>query len=372
MVVVEKTKQLPILTADDLVMSYKDGSAWTVSVTDGTNPIVGAVVKLGIKGVVYNRVSDADGVVSLPINLAPGTYEVNATFDETDEYASAFVNATVTVNPAVTTLSADNLVMSFKDGSGWTVTLTDVNGVAIPNVKVNIGIHGKVYAIKTDSDGVAVLPINLASGTYEINATFDGNYYYAASFVNATITVNKAVPVLTADDLVMSYKDGSVYSVTLTDANGNAMANTYVKLTIGSTTYVRKTDENGIVTIPINLAVGNYTITTGFEGDSKYGAVNITNTISVNKPVMSIAAEDVNMTYKDGTSYAVQLVDGEGNPVAIAGEIVKITIKGKTYDCKTNASGIATLPINLAAGEYELTAEYGNNTITSTVIVNKA
>ena len=87
---------------------------------------------------------------------------------------------------------------------------------------------------------------------------------------------------------------------------------------------------------------------------------------------MSIVAEDVNMFYKDGTSYDVQLADGEGNPVAMAGEIIKITINGKTYDRKTNSEGIATLPINLMAGTYTITAEYDGNTISNTVTVNKA
>jgi len=78
------------------------------------------------------------------------------------------------------------------------------------------------------------------------------------------------------------------------------------------------------------------------------------------------------MTYKDGTSYAVQLTDGQGNPVNIAGEIVKITINGKTYDRKTNADGVATLPINLGVGEYTISAEYNESQITSTITVNKA
>ena len=373
MVVVQNTKVSTNLDADNLVMNYKDGSAWTVTLTDENgNAISNAVVKIGIVGKVYNRVTDADGVASLPINLNPGTYDISATFDGTNDYGPASVDATVTVNKAVPVLTADNLVMSYKDGSGWTVTLTGIEGVAIPNVNVNIGILGKVYTIKTNDEGIAILPINLASGTYEINATFSGNKYYTDAFVEATVTVNKAVPVLTADDLVMSYKDGSVYSVTLTDANGNALANTYVKITIGTTTYNRKTDENGVADLPINLPLGQYDVTAKFDGDSKYDSVEITNTITVNKPQMSIVAEDVNMFYKDGTSYDVQLTDGEGNPVAMAGEIIKITINGKTYDRKTNSEGIASLPINLMAGTYTITAEYDGNTISNTVTVNKA
>uniref|UniRef100_UPI003864408C hypothetical protein n=1 Tax=Methanobrevibacter sp. TaxID=66852 RepID=UPI003864408C len=70
----------PVLSADDLVMTYKDGSAWVVTLTDANGiPIAGAAIKVGIYGKLYNRVTDADGVARLVVNLAPGSYAVNAT-----------------------------------------------------------------------------------------------------------------------------------------------------------------------------------------------------------------------------------------------------------------------------------------------------
>ena len=59
-----------------------------------------------------------------------------------------------------------------------------------------------------------------------------------------------------------------------------------------------------------------------------------------------------------------------GIGLALANEIVKITIVGKTYDIKTNGNGIASLPINLKAGTYPVTAEYNGKTISNTVTVN--
>ena len=92
----------------------------------------------------------------------------------------------------------------------------------------------------------------------------------------------------------------------------------------------------------------------------------------VNPVEYNIVAEDVNMTYQDGTSYNVQLVDVNGNAVAQSGVIVKITINGKSYNRQTDANGIASLPINLRAGTYEISAEYDGKEITNTIVVNKA
>ena len=58
--------------------------------------------------------------------------------------------------------------------------------------------------------------------------------YYSEAFVNATVTVEKAVATLTASDLEMSYKDGSAYSVNVVDANGAAIINAVVNFTIGT------------------------------------------------------------------------------------------------------------------------------------------
>ena len=355
-------------------MAYRDGSAWAVALNDADgNGIAGKVVKIGINinGVdkFYNRKTDADGVASLPINLISGTYAVNATFEGDGDYEASFTNATVTVNKASAVLTGDNLEMTYKDGSSWVVALSDADGNAIAGVKVAIGVAGKVYNIKTDDEGNAVLPINLPSGTYTVNASFTDSRY-GADLITAEIIVNKAVPVLSAEDLVMNYKDGSAWSVTLTDANGNVMADTYVKLTVAGKTYSRKTNSEGVVSLPINLGVGNYTVSASFDGSSNLGAVEINRTIVVNPPVYDLVGEDVNMTYQDGTSYNVQITDAQGSPVAQAGVVIKVTINGKSYDRKTNADGIASLPINLRAGTYEITAEYNGRQITNTIVVN--
>ena len=358
-----------VLSADDLEMTFKDGSAWTVTLTDGTDPIEGAVVKVGILGKTYSLTTGADGTVSLPVNVAPGTYDVNATFEGDDTYESSFVNATVTVGKAVSTLTAENITMAYKNGS-WIVTLTGAEGV-IPKAAIKFGISGKVYTIKTDENGVAALPINLAPGTYEINATFEGNAKHESAFVDATVTVEKAVATLNAQDLTMCYKDGTAYSVTVTDASGAAVAGTTVKFTIGTKSYNIKTDANGVAALPINLNIGEYTVTAVVD-DAKYTSEEATQTVTVTDYAAVLVANDINMTYQDGTNYEVQLTTADGTPIAVANLVVKITINGKTYNIKTDAEGIAKVPINLKAGSYTITAEYNGAEITNTIVVNKA
>ncbi|WP_406534484.1 Ig-like domain-containing protein, partial [Methanobrevibacter sp.] len=226
------------------------------------------------------------------------------------------------------------------------------------------------YNRKTDDNGQACLVVNLAPGSYAVNATFAGNRYYESAFVNATVTVEKASVTLTGDDVVMSYKDGA-YTVRVVDAQGNALANVVVKFTINNLNYKAKTDANGSASLKINLKPGTYPIS-AVVNDTRYQSETVNNTVTVNADGLSIVASDVNMTYKDGTAYEVQLVNSNGDAVALSGQIIKITANGIAYNKKTDANGIAKLTINYAPGTYELKAEYNNIEITNTAVVKNA
>ena len=354
-----------VVAIDNYLLAEGDKVFFTVNdALEKETALISIVVSEFIDNKAVIRLSATD------TNLAPGTYDINATLNSA-KYGEAFTNATITVDKGEANLSADNLVMSYKDGSGWEVTLTNVNGDVISGVNIAFGIKGSTYTVKTDANGTAKLPINLAVGTYDINATFAGNKYYSDAFVNATVTVEKAVATLSAADLVMSYKDGSVWAVTLTDAKGNALSGATVTFGINGATYNVKADADGVAKLPINLAIGTYDVTATLN-NANYEAEPITNTVNVTDYDAELVASDINMTYKDGTAYEVQLTDGEGNNITVANLVVTITIKGSTYKVKTDANGIAKLPINLYVGTYDISAEYNDKVVNKTITVNKA
>ena len=70
---------LPTLTASDLVMNYGDGSQFKAYLVNGQgNPYPGQTVQFNINGVFYNRVTNSNGIASLNINLARGTYIITS------------------------------------------------------------------------------------------------------------------------------------------------------------------------------------------------------------------------------------------------------------------------------------------------------
>ncbi len=226
--------------------------------------------------------------ITVPFNATEaGEFNVTVSFDGNNNYEASSAVAKVEVVNLTYILTSTDVVKYFKNGTQYTVKVTSCTGNPSTNKSVVVSLDGKnfkdlKYTIVTDENGVAVLPINLAPGNYNITATFDDQE------VKNTITVLPMTYSLSADDIDMEYKDGTEYAVTLVDADNNPVAGKNVTLTIKSpkwkkpATYIRLTDENGVATLPINLGIGKWTIqiTDPASGAKTTATVTVTKAIS--------------------------------------------------------------------------------------------
>ena len=121
----------------------------------------------------------------------------------------------------------------------------------------------------------------------------------------------------------------------------------------------------------INLKAGSYPITVIFDGDSKYNPSNAIVT-SVEVYTTTRIAENKDLVKTEGGSekFTVRALDKYGKPVGAYAK-VKMTISGKTYTVNTDSNGYASLPINLKAGTYQITTEYGGTKVTNKITVKK-
>ena len=126
----------------------------------------------------------------------------------------------------------------------------------------------------------------------------------------------------------------------------NPIANKTVSITINRITYTRNTDENGTVSLAINLGSGTYTVITQVDSTSVKSYITVLSTITGN---------DITEYYRNATQYSVQVFDTTGKAVG-KGEVVTFNINGRFYNRTTDENGIATLNINLPQGEYVIIA----------------
>ena len=244
------------------------------------------------------------------------------------------------------TLTAPNLNMYYKDGSKFKVTLKDKNKKAISKSKVTITINGKSYDKTTDNSGIAYLDINLISGNYSVLTKFAGNSKYYAKSVKSTVNVKSTIQ---CSDLTKYFKNEVPYSSTFYSNRGVLLKNVDVKFSVNGKTYTVKTDSKGVGKLPINLIPGKYTITSINSKTSE----RISKTIIVKS---FIVTNDLTLNESDEGKFSAKILDSNGK--TSPNKKVALTVNGKTYTKTTDKKGIASLDINLKAGNYTMTTEY--------------
>ena len=219
-------------------------------------------VQFNINGVMYNRkVSGDKGLARLNINLPAGEYIITATNPKTGE------NATNNITVLPTIVENRDITKYYKNATQYTVKVLGADGKPVgANETVTFNINGVLYKRTTNALGIAKLNINLAPGDYVITAEYNG--YKVAN----NITV---LPVLSAEDITMKYRDGTQFVATLVDGQGKPYVGQGVQFNINGVLYIRYTDSSGQAKLYINLMAGEYIIT------SSYNGANIANKITI-------------------------------------------------------------------------------------------
>ena len=258
-------KSIPELKTEDIVKYYKNGTQFTADVGDSGKEVI-----FEVNGNNYTRISDDKGIATMNINLNPGNYTIKTTYEGKTSATKSSYDKIVIQNDieVLPTLIGDNLVKYYRNDSQFYISLVDGEGNALSGENIIMNINGVFYERTTDENGTAKLNINLNPGEYILTAIDP----LTSLLISYNITV---LPVLTAEDLNMTYKDGSKFSATLVDSQGNPLSGVNITFNINGVFYNRTTDENGTARLNINLMPGEYIIT------SQYATAVIANKITI-------------------------------------------------------------------------------------------
>ena len=291
--------------------------------------------------------------------FVPGTYNVTVTYLGNRNYNKAINDTAKLIIVPRANITADNVIMRYKDGSKYIVNLTDYEGNPLANETITILINGQSYNRTTDNNGTASLAINLESGNYTVSASYTAKGDYFTNTVENNITVLTSID---GNDIVKMFKNDTQYYATFFDEQGKALPkDTTVTFNINGVMYERKVNENGTAKLNINLGAGEYIITATNPVTGEKHSNNIT--------VLSyIQSSDLVKYYKNESQYVVTILGKDGKAVG-AGETVTFNINGVFYTRQTNASGQAKLNINLMPGNYVITAEYKDCKVSNNIEV---
>jgi len=362
-IVKESWKNTTKLVTSDVTTSYKGDSELIVTLmdVDAGKVISGAVLTVNLNNVAYTLKTNSKGKASLsiPSNLAPKTYTATISYDGNEAYESSTTTAKIVVNKAGTIISAPDVSLAYKDPNGELVaTIISEHGKPLV-VNLNINFNGENYAVKTDSNGQASIPVGiLAPGTYTATISYKGSSNYKSSTATAKVKVTKAATIITAPDVTVAYKDPNGELVaTIVNEHGKPLV-VNLNINFNGKDYTVRTDSNGQARIAIGtLAPGKYSATISYKGSSNYKASSTTAKVTVTKSGTIISAPDINVAYKDPNGELVATIINEhGKPLVVT---LNFELNGKTYTAKTDSNGQASIAIGtLAPGKYSATVSY--------------
>ena len=293
----------------------------------------------------YVKTTDADGQVSLLVDLMPKQYRAVIIFDGDKRYSSSYTTANIIINKVPAVVNASNVTSVYSEGEYIVASLKDANGNNIPNTEVQIQVNNETYVRTTDDNGQVSLPVdNLLPKQYTAVITITGNDKYADSYITVPVVVKKLGTEVNATGFTTVYGKAKYVVATLKDENGNLLKNKNISVKFVSKTYVASTDENGQMKLLLNLVPKIYKSVVTFEGDEKYLKSTTTVNITVYKVTTKLTAPK--RSFKKSLKikkYAVTLKTNKNKVIKKA----KVTLKvnKKTYTAKTNSKGKATFKI---------------------------
>lgn len=338
------------VTAKDVAKYYKGSAKYTVKFLnkDG-KALANTNVKIKLNNVVYTKKTNSMGVVSLNINLKPGTYKIVATNPNTGYSLTNHVKI-------LSTIVSTDISKVYADGRKFSATFLKSNGKALANKYVKFKINGKTYKVKTNGRGKATLPLNtLPKGTFKIiSYNVDGSIK-----INKVKVVKSAKTSLKSNDYIFLTSDNKIVKVKLLDQFGYAVPKgKVVSFNIVGKKYVGKTNNNGVVRFKLpSLKAGVYKANIRFSKSGYYRGSSVKHMVTIiptKNPTFTVKSTT---KFYQGAETSFQLALTSGN-VPLANNKITLTVNGQSYTKTTNSKGIVSLPINLKAGNY--TIKYSN------------
>ena len=247
-----------------------------------------------------------------------GQVHFKASYAGDSTYDSVTSNdVVVNVNKVNTGLDIDvplNLV--YSDAFNITGTLTDESllSVGIDNATVKLKVGNTVVDTgTTNNNGVVQFtqtPVSMGNHTFQL--VYEGTAKYnAVDSQTVSRTIGKETSVITVTSPTNNsswYSDGAVtVTGTLLTDDGEAMASKSIVISESGTTLTTlTTDSNGAFSGSLTgLSIGSHSLKFEFITDDYYAATNVTRSVTIASPTLSVTGTKSVLSYADSESSVI-------------------------------------------------------------------
>ncbi|WP_409200281.1 transglutaminase domain-containing protein [Methanobrevibacter sp. DSM 116169] len=340
------------IKSSDLKKYYKNDSQFEATFYNQYYaPLANTDVKININNQEYIRTTNSKGVLNFNINLVPGNYSIKLT--NPSDGSTATNNIQVLSN-----LNGNDITKFYKNGTQYYISVLDGQGKPITNTAVEMNINGIMYYRNTDSNGRAMLSINLDPNTYILTAIHPTNKLEMSNIITV-------LPTIMGEDLAKFFLQSEAYTVKIVDGQGKIIKNTVVEMNINGVLYKRSTNSNGIASLNINLDPGSYIITVAHNGLQRSNIIQVYHYVADN--LNNVLITPITKYIQKEEKYQVKLTQDNGLP--LINKNIQITINNSNYNAYTNDQGIASIDLKLNPGTYDVKVKFEETGISRELIV---
>ena len=375
------------VAGDDVINIVEHAQAQIIS-GSATGAAVGDKVIVTLGGKTYTTVLDAEGNWSVGVpasvisSLQDGTVTVSATITDSAGNRSTqthdVVVNTASVALTVNTLSGDDVINAAEAGNS--LVIDGSSTLFASGTQVTVALNGKTYTATIQRDGSWATTIPAA----DVGALIDGVRYQVSVFAQDSagnsalathdISVDTTAPMisiatLSGDDVLNAAEMQQPLTV---HGVSSAEAGQIVTVTLGGKAYISTVANDGSWTLDVPaadlaaLSQGALTVT-ALVNDKAGNPGSTTHDITLNGDVPTItintfAEDDIVSAAEHGSSLVIS-----GTTDAPAGQVVTLTLNGKTYTATVQRDGtwsytLGSTDVNALAdgGSYVIHAQVSN------------
>ena len=155
---------------------YKEKNVLVSYLKDDSNsPIQNKSLSIFLNGKTYNKTTDANGSVKLPLNLKPGSYNALINFAGDDVYANSALNTNINIKKIPVVVKSSDYSTYLGSDKFFTANVYNkVTNTPINGIKVLFKVYSyktkkyRQYYRVTNENGTATLNKNLKIGLYKV------------------------------------------------------------------------------------------------------------------------------------------------------------------------------------------------------------
>ncbi|MBI4345534.1 MAG: DUF2341 domain-containing protein, partial [Elusimicrobia bacterium] len=356
-----------LLLPDDQTVLINDALVPRAKILDAidSNPVQGRTIQFTFAGTTKTAATDSLGVATVTYAALTSQQTTNyyVQFAGDALYDLKYNTATITVNPRPTTLEGRE---PFGD---WIYTLSVWTAgfkLRDSNTSAQIASRNVYFTFGTSSggavtDGAGNVARNfepvVSSGTLTFAGTFPGDATYNPFASTRTLTVVRRWTRTNPETVTVYLGDNWNARATLTDGpGGGVLAGRPLKFTFGASSAPATTDGSGFATglFAAPGAVGSYSYSAEFAGETSYEPVTQNATLSVQKrpsilQTTSVVAESSNTFTAQG-----RVLDSI-TAQKLAGKTVVFAFQSSTHQTTTDSNGDAFATFSAPGSSVTLT-----------------